>query len=447
MDANLSSSKGDALGSTVIRQTADRPAPGADHWSRELARAADPFDGAVVLIVDDNDANVLLLERILAGAGVRDVHGVLDSRLAVARCLELDPDLVLLDLHMPHLDGFDILEALGAALPRDLFPPVIVLTGDSSTPIRERALGAGAKDFLTKPFDRVEVLQRARNLLQTWALYQGIRRDHLRLQAEFAVHVDAQRQLELDRERARERVRAVLEGEALTMVFQPIADLDTGRTVGVESLARFATEPLRPPDVWFDEAAEVGLGRDLELAAIRGALDQLAQLPPGMLLSLNASPATAMEPELLELLAAPVAPRVVLELTEHYRVPDYPALLSSLDALRGHGVRIAVDDAGAGYAGLQQILDLHPDLIKLDLMLTRGVDADPVRGALAAALVTFAQKTGAVLIAEGIETPAELDTLRQLGVPWGQGYLLGRPGPLPTVEIIEAISAARRSGS
>jgi EAL domain-containing protein (putative c-di-GMP-specific phosphodiesterase class I)/CheY-like chemotaxis protein len=401
-------------------------------WSRDLVRAADPFASAVVLVVDDNEANVLLLERILGGVGVGRVHSVMDPRQVVDRCLELDPDLLLLDLHMPHLDGFGVLAALQAALPGDTFLPVIVLTGDSTSQTRERALDAGATDFLTKPFDRLEVVQRARNLLRTRALYRAIQRQNLHLQDEVDRRADAERREEAARAERRDDIRAVLDGGVLHMVFQPISHLATGSTVGVEALARFRTEPSRPPDVWFADAEDVGLGAELELAAVRAALARVPELPAGTFMSVNASPATAMEPEMLDLMASDaIGPRVVLELTEHSRVADWPALVRKLDDLRRQGVRIAVDDAGAGYAGLQQIVSLRPDVIKLDIHLTRGIDEDPVRRAMAASLVAFALETDVTIVAEGIETHAELDTLRRLDVTWGQGYLLGRPGPLP----------------
>jgi EAL domain-containing protein (putative c-di-GMP-specific phosphodiesterase class I) len=131
--------------------------------------------------------------------------------------------------------------------------------------------------------------------------------------------------------------------------------------------------------------------------------------------------------------------RLVLELTEHSRVDDYPRLLGSLDALRYQGVRVAVDDTGAGYAGLHHILRLLPDILKLDVDLIRGIDTDPIRRALTGSLVAFAAELGAAVIAEGIETPEELKTLDDLGVTWGQGYHLARPGPLPLPIHIEAV--------
>jgi len=117
----------------------------------------------------------------------------------------------------------------------------------------------------------------------------------------------------------------------------------------------------------------------------------------------------------------------VIEVTEHSRIDDYAAIRTAFEAARQRGLRLAIDDAGAGFASFNHILALAPDLIKLDLSLIRGVDTDPNRRSLAAALVSFSRQLGVDIIAEGIETPAELATLKELGVGYGQGFLLGRP--------------------
>ncbi|MDQ3974195.1 MAG: EAL domain-containing protein [Actinomycetota bacterium] len=403
---------------------------------------------ACALIVDDQPANVALLERLLQSAGVANVHGVTDPRQAVRCCLEVGADLVLLDLHMPHMDGFAVLSALRAALPDDAFVPVLVLTADSTTVTRDRALDAGAKDFVTKPFDHAEVILRVRNLLETRALYLDVQRHNAALRADLDRRAQQERRLAEARRQRLQRVDGVLSGNALTMVFQPIADLNTGKVWGVEALARFRGEPHRPPNEWFDEAAAVGRGCELELAAAGAALSQLDQLPPDAFLSVNTSPATAVAPELARLLERFPTHRIVLELTEHARVDDYEPLLAALDRLRDRGVRVAVDDAGAGYSGLQHVLRLRPDMLKLDTALTRGIDFDPARRALGAAMVSFGREIDAVIIAEGVETRQECEALRGLGIPWAQGYHLARPGavPLPGPHLEALVNACDRAG-
>ena len=225
------------------------------------------------------------------------------------------------------------------------------------------------------------------------------------------------------------RIRSVIDAQAFTFVYQPIWDFRHDRPVGFEALCRFAPLPTRTPDLWFNEAAAAGCGIDLELAVLERALDALHTLPRDLFLSVNASPETILATGLAPLLANADPSRIVLEVTEHARV-DYPALFRALAPLRAEGVRLAIDDAGAGYASLQHIVQLKPDVIKLDMALTRTIDTDPARRALAAALIFFAQETKCHIVAEGIETRAELATLTQLGVPRGQGYLLGRPIPL-----------------
>ena len=393
--------------------------------------AGDVLADSTVLVVDDDASNVALLELVLRDAGVTAVYGLTDARAVVSRCLELRPDLLLLDLHMPHMDGCAVLAALQAALPVDTFLPVLVLTADSSAAARKDALDAGAKDFLTKPFDHVETVLRVRNLLETGALYRSVQGHSARLQAQLDERNEQEQRLSSERLLRRERIERVLRDGTLSMVFQPILDLRDGRLVGAEALARFDCEPRRPPNEWFAEAADVGLGPELELAAVDAAVRHLDRVPAHAFMSVNVSAAAAMRPELREVLAGVSGSRLVLELTEHTRIEDYEPLLSALYLHRRRGVRIAVDDTGAGYSGLQHILRLRPDMIKLDLDLTRGIHTDPARRALAGSLKTFAEEIGAVVVAEGIEVRAELVTLQALGVPWGQGYHLGRPTALP----------------
>lgn len=234
-----------------------------------------------------------------------------------------------------------------------------------------------------------------------------------------------------DIETARARIRGALNPGGFTVHFQPVVDIRIGSTVGAEALARFSGEPRRSPDVWFNEAWEVGLGIELELVAIERALQQISALPEETYVAVNAAPETLRSAALLEMIARFIPKRVVVELTEHARVDDYRPLLEAIARLRALGVRLSVDDAGAGFASFQHVMLLRPDIIKLDRGLTTQVDRNPVRAALAGAIVTFSNSLGSNICAEGVETVEELATLQKLGVKYGQGYLLARPAPLP----------------
>lgn len=418
----------------------DEPSrPDVAEWAKP-AVGDEVLSNARIVIVEDQPANVALLTRMMQAAGIREIHGVTDPRAAVQRCTEADADLMLLDWHMPAMDGLEVLMALRAALSPQDFLPVIVLTADDDPAVRDQALAMGAKDFLTKPFDLAEVTLRVRNLLETRALHQHVQRHNASLQADLSRRMEQEQRQAADRQEKLERIQTVLGGDALTMVFQPIVDLRSAEVVGVEALARFHCEPQRPPNVWFDEAACVGRGPDLELAAVRAALRQLDAFPTTQFVSVNVSPETAITPELGQLFDGVPAQRTVLELTEHAPVSDYDRLLPALDALRGRGVRIAIDDTGAGYSHLRHVLHVRPEIIKLDIGLTRGISDDPARRALATALVAFGREIGATVVAEGIETPEEFTTLVELGVPLGQGYYLGRPGPPPEADSVAKVT-------
>jgi EAL domain-containing protein (putative c-di-GMP-specific phosphodiesterase class I) len=228
------------------------------------------------------------------------------------------------------------------------------------------------------------------------------------------------------------RIRKALENpSALEMVFQPIVGLRHGEMVGVEALARFAGPPLRAPSLWFAEAATVGLREDLELLAVRKAIEALQELPGDLYLTVNVSPETLARSRFSKLVSAADSSRLIVEVTEHAPISRYSILAQALTRLRACGIRLAIDDAGAGYSSLRHILELRPDLIKLDISLIRDINSDRSKQALAAGLISFAEKSGATIVAEGIEQPAEQRTLVELGVTHGQGFLLGRPSTLP----------------
>jgi len=252
----------------------------------------------------------------------------------------------------------------------------------------------------------------------------------LRVLAEIVADQLDRDQLETEKRRLEwSRIHSILERDSVDVEFQPVFDLLDCSIVSLEALARFWTEPMRSPSVWFAEANEVGLGAELELAAIRSALQRIDDFPEGVALALNVSPATALDPRFCELLLG-VAERIVIEITEHAQVDDYDALAAALAPLRQRGAQLAIDDVGAGFANLRHILRLAPDIVKLDLSLTQEISRDPARLALATSLVGFAGGVGARIVAEGISSDEDLTSLRALGVDYGQGFYLARPSAL-----------------
>jgi EAL domain-containing protein (putative c-di-GMP-specific phosphodiesterase class I) len=233
-----------------------------------------------------------------------------------------------------------------------------------------------------------------------------------------------------ERERRTEiesRLRPVLEAGGPYVALQPIVDLATGGRVGAEALSRFPPEWGRSPDVWFAEAHSVGAGHRLEVLALARAATHLAAVSGYV--CLNVSPATLLTADCRDLLDSLPLHRVVLELSEHDRVEDYDAVLGALAPLRARGMRLAIDDVGAGFSSLRHIVLTSPDVIKLDRSIVSGVDGDRVLQTLVRSMVDFGHGCDAQVVAEGVETAAEAAKLLTLGVDLGQGWHFGRPGP------------------
>jgi EAL domain-containing protein (putative c-di-GMP-specific phosphodiesterase class I)/DNA-binding NarL/FixJ family response regulator len=224
-----------------------------------------------------------------------------------------------------------------------------------------------------------------------------------------------------------EHIREAIDGHLLSRVFQPVFDLRGRRVVGAEALARFGQDSDGAPSTWFSDAADVDLLPELELEAISGAFSAVELLPRAAFVSVNLSPVTILTGAVEELISTDLHGRVVIEISERAPVRDYEALARAMNRLRVIGVRLAVDDFGSGTSGLRHVLKLEPDMVKLHIKLTRSIDQELGSQAIVAGLIAFAQRTGATVVATGIETEAELYTLRALGATLGQGYLLGRP--------------------
>lgn len=242
---------------------------------------------------------------------------------------------------------------------------------------------------------------------------------------------------ELESRKTEQRRRvAVIEAilsdpKALTMAFQPLVDITSGRIVALEALSRF-TGSEQGPAWFFAEAKDVGLGVELELKAIEVAVRHFPQIPSPIRFNVNVSPETLESPALWEAISGIPPDRLVVEVTEHAAVHDQDALRAAGDKLTAAGIRMSIDDVGAGFSGLSRILETGADELKMDRSIVRDVHADPVKQAMIEALVGFCDRTRFELVAEGIETREELEALHALGVGLGQGYFYARPGPIET---------------
>lgn len=229
----------------------------------------------------------------------------------------------------------------------------------------------------------------------------------------------------IDHLRRGDDIRRSLTQVPAETLLQPVVELENRRTVGYEALADLPARGLPGTEAWLRDGARFGLVEEFEVGAVELALEELARVPESAYLSVNVSPATIASGRLDEMLAGVAVDRLVLEMTEHAPVDDYAVIDSALAALRRRGLRLAVDDAGAGFSSFQHILRVHPELVKLDISLIRGVDADAGRRALVSGLVHFAAEIGVTTVAEGVETEAQAQVVRDLGVGHAQGWLFG----------------------
>lgn len=380
-----------------------------------------------VLVAEDDPTVRDALEALLRSERSLELAAAVgDAPSAVEAARREQPDVALVDVRMPG-GGASAARGITSCAPGTR---VLAFTAHDDRETVLQMLEAGAIGYLLKGGSIDEIVEAIHRAADGQAP----------LSAEVAGEVidellgqlSVDRQNETQTRRREKRIRRALEGkDRFSMVFQPICSL-SGRMVGAEALARFRGPPRRGPERWFAEAEEVGLRRELEVAAAKVALSALPSLPPEIFLSLNVSPKTLLSGSFRKLVLENSDPtRVVVEVTEHARIDDYERLNAAFDRLRGPGVRLAVDDAGAGFASLRHILRLAPDFIKLDRTLIDGIEYDRSRQALAAGLISFAEKIEATIIAEGIEHSAEVDVLTALGVGYGQGFFIAKPAPLP----------------
>lgn len=384
--------------------------------------------GARVMVVEDDPMMAeAILELLDADPRFEAVGCAQSARAAIELAREARPRVALVDVVLPGGGGAYATRGL---LKLNEPPFVLALSAAADRATVIEMLSAGALGYLVKggPADELTAAISRTASSQPALCWQA--------SAALIDHLLGETPARADRagaQRIRGEVGALIDGGELTIVFQPIVRLDTRTAVGYEALSRFPHSARRPVE-WFADALRAGVLVELELAALEASIEEIEAIgpawPDGAFLALNVSPITLASTEFAGWLDAIEPLDLVLEVTEHAAIEDYVSLGPNLARLRERGIRFAVDDAGTGYSSLRRILRIGPELIKLDISLTRGIDRSAAGSAMAAAVLSFAEKTGAAVISEGVETEAELETLLSLGARLGQGYLFARPAPL-----------------
>lgn len=375
-----------------------------------------------ILIADDQAEIRDALELLVAADPALELVGLAeDAEKAITLARLHQPDVALVDVKMPAGGGARATREIKTCSPATR---VLALSAYGDRNSVFEMLRAGAAGYLVKGASAAEIHAAiTRSAQGEHVLSAAVTADVVHELAEQLARESAG--VELVRERAA-RIRRVLDEGLVAIVFQPIVELHGRRVVGYEALSRFSLDAEMTPAQWFAEAAAVGLGTELELASMRLALEHADSIPAEAFVSINAGPDTVLTPAAAALLAN--APdRIVLEMTEHAAVSDYSELNRALHEFRSNGGRVAVDDAGAGFASLRHVLQLAPDMLKIDVSLIGRVRSDRAARALTSALVTFAAEMDQTVVAEGIEDEQTIAVLGELGVDYGQGYHLGRP--------------------
>ncbi len=391
-------------------------------------------DSIRVLVAEDDALVLDALTTIIGSDQDFTVVGTAhDADSAIAGIIGAAPDLVLLDVRMPGGGGERVAQSICETRPA---VRIVAISSHDDEHTIETMIAAGAHGYVTKDSKPEKILDTLKRVASGETIFTPITSENVvRKYAQSSQRLKEERQMRRTRE---ERVRKVCEPGYMTSVFQPIVDIRNGEIVMYEALTRFDPMFGMNPQQWFEEAEELGMSALLEATALANTATAMTMADANdITVSLNVSPGTLLDPEMANCFLAFTPDHMVVEITEHARINDYGLVKAVAEKLHDRGTRLAIDDAGAGFASLRHILDLNPDLIKLDISLVRSIDTDPARHALAAGLTTFAQEIGAEIVAEGIETREELDALCDLGVHYGQGYYLARPAPLEELMKIE----------
>ena len=371
-----------------------------------------------VLVVDDDPAVLAAHRRALQLAGF-EVDTADDGERAIAR-LAAGYDCVLSDLQMPRLDGVAL---LGRVREHDLDVPVILVTGAPSVESAIDAVEQGAFRYLTKPVSMTELIATVTAAARLCALARAKR---------LAFRITGNDQLVGDRAGLDATFARAL--GSLWMAFQPIVSIQARRVFAHEALMRSDEPALPHPGAVLEAAERLGTVHAVGRVVRARVAAAIAQAPEDVSIFVNLHPRDLVDDELLDGPLVEVARRVVLEITERASLHDLGDLRARVARLRAAGFRLAVDDLGAGYAGLTTFATIEPEIVKIDMSLVRDIDTSAVKRQVVARMTQLSHDLGIQVVAEGVETPAERAALVEVGCDLLQGYLFARPGrPFPGV--------------
>jgi EAL domain-containing protein (putative c-di-GMP-specific phosphodiesterase class I) len=376
--------------------------------------ASDAAPATRVLLVDDEPALLRGISKLLAMAGYA-VTTAPDGNVALALIESAAFDVIVSDIRMPAMDGLTMLRAIRA---KDLDVPVVFLTGSPTLEGAAEAMEHGAFRYLTKPIDRRELEVVVERAARTHRLAL-VRRE---------ASDQVQGRAIGDRAGLESRFASAL--EKMWMAMQPILSWRTRTVFAYEALLRTDEPTLRSPVDFIDAAERMDRTQELGRRVRRRIADQLAEMPPSVTIFVNVHPSDLVDEELCsgEGALAPFARGVVLEVTERAALEQIRGLNAGVLRLRELGYRIALDDLGAGYAGLSSFALLEPEVVKVDMSLVRGIHQSPMKQKLFRSFATLCRDLNTEIIAEGVEVAEERDCLSDLGGDLYQGYLFARPG-------------------
>jgi EAL domain-containing protein (putative c-di-GMP-specific phosphodiesterase class I) len=372
--------------------------------------------GSRVLVVDDEEALLRVNARVLSKAG-HQVETAADGHAAERALDKASFDVILSDIDMPGMDGIALLERVRR---RDLDVPVVFVTGSPSVETAIKAMEHGALRYLVKPVEPADLVKTVGDAARLHRLARA-KRQALELAGGADRFMGDQAGLVASFDRAL---------ASLHIAYQPIVSWSKRSVFAYEALLRCREPSLPHPGAVLDAAERLGRVHELGRTIRARAIEPLARLPEEVILFLNLHPSDLLDPQLFAAdgpLAA-AAPRIVLEITERATLHGMNDVRSRVASLRKLGFRIAIDDLGAGYAGLTSFTLLDPDIVKLDMALVRDLDREPRKQTLVRTMISMCKELGITVTSEGIETPAERDELARGGCDLMQGYLFAKPG-------------------